>query len=65
MAAEQDPQRVTPEATLTVPEAPLCSFCGKPVEILTAKTDENGKSIHEVCYVRKMLGATPPSQGAK
>jgi hypothetical protein len=29
---------------------PNCSICGKPVDIKTAKTDENGKAVHEGCY---------------
>ena len=36
----------------------VCSFCDKPIEIETAKTNEYGKAIHEGCYVSKMQGAT-------
>jgi hypothetical protein len=30
-----------------------CSICNKPVDLETAKTDENGKTVHEECYVFK------------
>jgi hypothetical protein len=33
---------------------PICSLCDEPVEIETAKTDENGDAVHEDCYVVKM-----------
>jgi hypothetical protein len=33
---------------------PNCSICNGPVDLRTAKTDEDGKSVHEDCYVRRM-----------
>lgn len=30
---------------------PLCSLCNEPVEIETAKANENGDAVHEDCYV--------------
>ena len=41
----------------------LCRLCGKPVAIETSKTDEDGRAIHEDCYVLKVqLGqANQPS----
>jgi hypothetical protein len=33
---------------------PKCIICNEPVEIETAKTDEDGKLVHEDCYVRRM-----------
>jgi hypothetical protein len=33
---------------------PNCSICNEPVELETAATDENGKAVHEDCYVIKM-----------
>ena len=33
---------------------PNCSICNEPVELETSKTDENGKAIHEECYVVKV-----------
>jgi hypothetical protein len=34
----------------------LCSFCDKPIDIETAKTNEYGKAIQKACYVLKMQG---------
>jgi hypothetical protein len=31
---------------------PICPICNEPVEINTAKTDENGKAVHEDCYLK-------------
>jgi hypothetical protein len=28
----------------------MCSLCNEPVELETAKTDENGSAVHEECY---------------
>jgi hypothetical protein len=42
---------------------PKCSICNEPVEIKTAKTDEDGKAVHEDCYVGRMMRLkeiTPP-----
>jgi hypothetical protein len=33
---------------------PNCSICNEPVDLKTAKTDEDGKSVHEECYVDRM-----------
>lgn len=30
---------------------PLCHICNKPVKLENAKTDDHGKTVHEVCYV--------------
>jgi len=38
---------------------PTCSVCNKPVELRTSKTDENGKAVHEECYVVKVTGKQP------
>ena len=32
-----------------------CPLCNEPVALETAKTDENGKAIHEECYALKTL----------
>ena len=32
----------------------LCRICGKPVAVETSKTDEDGRAIHEDCYVLKV-----------
>lgn len=33
---------------------PLCPICSLPVIIEKCKTDENGKAVHEECYVLKI-----------
>jgi hypothetical protein len=37
---------------------PICSLCNEPVEIETAKTDENGDAVHGDCYVVKIRPKT-------
>jgi uncharacterized protein YlaI len=46
---------------------PVCPMCNEAVEIKTAKTDHDGKAIHEECYVRsleakKKLFLVPPKK---
>jgi hypothetical protein len=33
---------------------PLCSICDKPVQLENSNTDEDGKAIHEECYILKL-----------
>jgi hypothetical protein len=33
-----------------------CRFCQKPVSVDTAKTDSEGKAIHEHCYLADITG---------
>jgi hypothetical protein len=40
-----------------------CSLCNRPVPLESSKTDENGKTVHEECYVleqRLKRATTPP-----
>ena len=41
---------------------PKCNICNRAVELETAKTDEDGKAVHEECYVRiiRLKAITPP-----
>ena len=39
--------------------APLCSICGKPVELETSKTDSHVEAVHEECYARKFEPRKP------
>jgi hypothetical protein len=41
----------------------ICSFCQQPVAVETSKTDENGRAIHEDCYIQHLLASlhAPPS----
>ena len=33
---------------------PICLICNEPVVLESSKTDENGKAIHEACYLLKV-----------
>jgi hypothetical protein len=39
-------------------QTPICSICREAVPLNNAKTDEDGKAIHEACYLVK-LGVAP------
>jgi hypothetical protein len=46
---------------------PKCSICNEPVELETAKTDQDGKAVHEECYVSRIMRRkeiTPPSKAS-
>jgi hypothetical protein len=34
--------------------SPLCFICHTPVELEISKTDENGRAVHERCYLRRL-----------
>lgn len=34
---------------------PICSICKQPIRLETAKTDENGKAVHEDCYLQHLM----------
>lgn len=38
-----------------VPWGPLCGICNKTVELAIAVADQDGKAVHEKCYVLKMV----------
>jgi hypothetical protein len=36
-----------------------CALCSKPVDLLIdLSADENGKAVHEVCYVKRLTSAS-------
>jgi hypothetical protein len=35
-------------------QAPTCSICNRTVSLSDAKTDEDGKAVHENCYLLKL-----------
>jgi len=41
----------------------VCSICKEPIRLETSKTDENGESVHEDCYIKRLIasGLNPPS----
>jgi hypothetical protein len=42
-----------PAETASLP-ALICRICGKPLAIESAKTDAEGKAVHEACYVGRL-----------
>ena len=36
------------------PKLPICPICSEGVELEISKTDEDGKPIHEECYLIKI-----------
>ena len=34
---------------------PICSVCKQPIRLETAKTDENGKAVHDDCYLQRLM----------
>jgi hypothetical protein len=36
-------------------DTPICSVCQQPVRLETAKADENGKAVHEDCYLQRLM----------
>lgn len=39
----------------------VCSICGEPMNLQSAKWGEDGNAVHEECYVHKMLDQKPPA----
>jgi hypothetical protein len=40
----------------------LCPICNQPITLEDAKIDEDGRAVHEECYVKQLLArpADPP-----
>ena len=36
-----------------------CSICNTPVDLETAKTDDNGKAVHAECYIIAVIARQP------
>ena len=47
------------------PALPACPICNKEVLLETAKTDEDGRALHEECYLLKLnlKRSTTPADG--
>jgi len=43
--------------------SPICPICGEPVCLEEAKTDEDGRAIHEDCYVVNLKNTTSIFRG--
>jgi hypothetical protein len=37
-----------------------CSICDQPLDLATERYSENGKPIHEMCYIKRLLGDIIP-----
>jgi len=37
-----------------IPKSPICNICDKPVDPEIAVADQDGKRVHEECYVLNM-----------
>jgi hypothetical protein len=42
---------------------PICPICNEIVELTSSMTDDNGKAIHEDCYVEKTKGRWTTKRG--
>jgi hypothetical protein len=45
------------------PDSPICPRCLEPVRLEDAKTDEDGRAIHEDCYYATLKGTTQSHEG--
>jgi hypothetical protein len=45
---------------------PGCAICNEPVELESAKKNEDGKTVHEYCYARRirLKEITPPTRAS-
>lgn len=44
------------------PRFPICPICNEPVQLTTAVTNEDGKAVHEECYVETVKSKSQQSQ---
>lgn len=47
--------------TFPTPSYLICPVCSQPVEIESAKTDEEGRPVHEGCYIFELTSQLPLS----
>lgn len=38
---------------------PVCAICNEPVDLRIAKTNDEGRAVHEECYLMKMKDPPP------
>jgi hypothetical protein len=51
-------QGVRPQVSRSPRNVLRCTICRQPVPVETAKTDSNGRAIHEECYMISVTGKT-------
>jgi len=41
----------------------ICPICKQPIRLETAKADENGRPVHEDCYIQRLFASRydPPA----
>ena len=44
--------------------APLCNICSQPVPIEIAKTDAQGRTVHQDCYLMLLRSVRQPAPPA-
>ncbi len=55
----------SPQPGSSEPGLIRCSLCHMPVPLESSKTDENGKAVHEECYLLRLRlehATTPPQK---
>jgi formylmethanofuran dehydrogenase subunit E len=57
-------RELRPPVSASIHHVLRCTICHEPVPVETAKTDSNGKAIHEECYMISMAGKTVTSRGS-
>ena len=56
-SVSRNAKRRLAKAAHSFPEIP-CALCSKPLDLQTDLcADENGKSVHEDCYVRRLISS--------
>ena len=48
-----------------IPYQWLCAICREPVNLSTAKTDEDGQVVHDQCYFVKICDTKKPCATVK
>jgi hypothetical protein len=44
------------------PSFPICPLCHQPVALENSKADENGRAVHEECYVANLKSNDPEAR---
>lgn len=58
LSGERDLGRGVPMAHAIQPQF-NCSICNKPVDLAIAKTDDDGKAVHDECYILNLAVKQP------
>ena len=54
-------QELRPPVSASLHHVLRCTICSQPVPVETAKTDANGRAIHEECYLMSVTAETAAS----